>query len=861
MTSHGCAPTIARALPKVAPKSCHEDDYRRCSRDDEMPREKRDVLGPIREKIKRKRFAVLDLESKKKDTQDKGFERPFLTCFFDGEEYVAHRDDEVHKGRSYVESYWHEPGGCIDKMMRHIVGLRACETCEISEHEYKWGKCRECVRARRRYQGKKWLLVAHNGGNFDNLFCLGWVRRHADLFEEGEIINVQSRMLIYTFRPRIDDRSRSEKWTFTDSIALLPLSLKEIGKTFCSDTPDFQKMVFNLDLPEDDENWEEYNRRDCAVLLEALNRFRKLVEKLGGAITATAAGTAMQLLRRKYLKKPIPRNSHFPDCDGKCHDDYCEIEDCQARDKRETECHGCLHKFVRDGFFGGRTEIYRTFGKRLIYSDINSSYPAGMLEDMPIGKARVLPEKTSLHMLKMLAKINIGFVECIIDVPTKCAQHKEFKPGCKVCTTAYLPPLPYRYFKKGGEVKLIFPSGRLYGTWDWVEIEEALKGGCKIVAVGKSVWFGKGKLFDKMIHTLYSYRQKKCPDCRCDQSGAKGKKQCACENPSRRWDAGLDFVAKLMMNSCFGKFATNTIREKIVFSDFIEDNAIIAPPWMKDAPKRVQHIIEADYIIPHIAAHITAGARVRLRRGLVSVLDQSGWIIYADTDSSMATHVVKPEGTDLGMWKIELQNFDVEVLLPKTYKMMMHEEECRDPECNACRILHKKECENEMCTGCISPIKVAMKGVPKGVQRGDVFDHLRSGHGLVTIDEKTGNLVETEVVEEKDDKGRISRTVRLAGNDNGDGGSVKLKVFGNGAIGFKRLLKHRGMLNPRRVMDSPIEEDAFRSMQSTYDKRRILPDGNTVPLIVRDPVTLREARLARLRKSRGILDECASAVA
>jgi len=316
-----------------------------------------------------------------------------------------------------------------------------------------------------------------------------------------------------------------------------------------------------------------------------------------------------------------------------------------------------------------------------------------------------------------------------------------------------------------------------------------------------------------------------------------------------------------MMNSCFGKFATNTIREKIVFSDFIEDNAIIAPPWMKDAPKRVQHIIEADYIIPHIAAHITAGARVRLRRGLVSVLDQSGWIIYADTDSSMATHVVKPEGTDLGMWKIELQNFDVEVLLPKTYKMMMHEEECRDPECNACRILHKKECENEMCTGCISPIKVAMKGVPKGVQRGDVFDHLRSGHGLVTIDEKTGNLVETEVVEEKDDKGRISRTVRLAGNDNGDGGSVKLKVFGNGAIGFKRLLKHRGMLNPRRVMDSPIEEDAFRSMQSTYDKRRILPDGNTVPLIVRDPVTLREARLARLRKSRGILDECASAVA
>lgn len=593
---------------------------------------KLDILAPLRGPVQKRRWVVFDLESKKRDEAlEAGFERPFLACFYDGVEYRSFRNDAKHDGRSYETRFFLEPGGCVDSMMRHIVGLRACEACEIEEGQNKWGVCKACTKARRRYQGKKFHITAHNGGNFDNLFVLGWLRMHAELFAGQEIVNVQSRMLILTFKPRMNDAANAskEKWTFTDSIAILPLSLKEIGKTFCSDNPDVQKMDFDLNLPVEDPLWDKYNERDCLVLFTALSRFRELVtEKLGGAVGMTAASTAMSVLRRKFMKKPIERNSHFLECDGRCHKDNCEIDECRSQEPEERECHGCMHDFVREAFFGGRTEVIRMSGWDLTYMDINSSYPTAMLGDLPIGKSRVLKEGATLLMLKTMGRRYQGFVECIIEVPKKM----------------YLPPLPYRWHKRSGEMKLIFPTGRLYGTWTWLEIEYALSLGCRMAVVGKSVWFQKGKLFEKMIETLYKYRQKKCANAGCGQNVAEGK--CQCEK--KTWDAGLDFVAKLMMNSSFGKFATNPIREKTILTDMIPfdvPGVKIPPSWMKDAPMKAQHILSADYIIPHIAAWITSDARIRLHKGTQGVLNRKGKVCYMDSVTGSRCVVVQdPRG-------------------------------------------------------------------------------------------------------------------------------------------------------------------------------------------------------------------------
>ena len=62
-------------------------------------RENKDFVYPIRTPIKHKDFLVLDIESKKGDTQEKGFERPFQSCTYDGVEYKSFFNASKHKKR------------------------------------------------------------------------------------------------------------------------------------------------------------------------------------------------------------------------------------------------------------------------------------------------------------------------------------------------------------------------------------------------------------------------------------------------------------------------------------------------------------------------------------------------------------------------------------------------------------------------------------------------------------------------------------------------------------------------------------------------------------------------------------------
>lgn len=820
--------------------------------EDEAARKNREknFVYPIRTPIKHKSFLVLDLETKKKDEAGKGFERPFLACVYDGDEYKSFRNDERHKGRSYEEEFWHEPGGCIDRMMRHIFGLRACEECGIAEGEDRFGSCKDCLKARRRYQSKKWTIYAHNFGKFDGLYVLGWIRRHENLFR-FETIMVQSRMLILTIflKASVPGRGKEERWTFSDSIALIPLSLKEIGKTFFSDRDDAQKIGFDLDLPEDHPDWEAYNDRDNYVLHEALSRFRDLVEKIGGSIGMTAASTAMQIYRRKFqteivhwpsgFKQPKPivisRNPHMPDCDGRCHKALCPHDACQVE---PGECHGCLHDFVRQGFFGGRTEIYTLHGEDLFYYDLNSSYPASMLKDMPVGRARVLKEGTPIRSLEMMNEKNIGFVECVVYIPEDC----------------YLPPLPYRYVTAGGSRKLIFPVGTLYGVWNWEELQLLKLVGGRILEVGKSVWYQRKKIFVDFVHTLYAYRKHKKT---CPTYSAKDAK-CVCG-----YDEGMSFVAKLIMNSLYGKWGMNPLREKLLYldletlgdPDFDLQLGILPPPGDESLPLRIQHAVDADYIVPQISATITAYSRITYFMGLHKAIQETskpipnlrpqvglragqtmklpenirkslqgapivyvdgvprlvnkGTLIYGDTDSCTATVRMKPEGSELGQWKLEEEHIDMEVEQPKFYHYSRHKEGCRRAYCEGgC----KKDKYGETN-------KTRMKGVPRmdvdgnSMQTRVVFDHLR---------------------------GKVDHTGELPTLVRSEGGTPELS--------FPRLMAAKSMLRHDRT--SPVMEDIRRSMQSVYDKRVVFPDGTTMPLILDDPTNIVSARMVhRLREA------------
>lgn len=118
-------------------------------------------------------------------------------------------------------------------------------------------------------------------------------------------------------------------------------------------------------------------------------------------------------------------------------------------------------------------------------------------------------------------------------------------------------------------------------------------------------------------------------------------------------------LAKLMLNSLYGKFASSTLNRKKVPS--IDDEGIVHYSDVTDDAR--------DPVYTPVAAFITAWARDKTIRSAQAVYDR--WI-YCDTDSLHIIGTEEPEGmeihpTDLGAWKNEGVFTDSLFLRAKTY--------------------------------------------------------------------------------------------------------------------------------------------------------------------------------------------------
>lgn len=507
---------------------------------------KSEQFSPLSGKVKRRDFLVLDLESKDGPGQRAGFTRPFMGGVYDGKQFDCFFDQDTDQ--DWTER-WYWPGGCIDRMMRHIL--------------------------KPRYAG--WHIYAHNAGGFDYLFLLPW------LMTVGESLGYRFTIIPVASKIQVLDvwkgKNRRRRWRFLDSLRLIPLGLDRAAKTFGLGG----KLEHDLDLPETDPRWREYNRVDCVKLYDVLKRFHHYVEDvLLGEIGITAPATAVKLLRRRYLPEPIDRNVS-------------------------------THDFVRRGYFGGRVEVFRREGTGLRYYDINSSYPASMLEDMPGSVCTEWDGKPPIRFMRD----RIGFVECKVWVPPM-----------------NIPPLPVRgdgqLLPKG---KLLFPTGKLRGVWEWSELEQALEMGCEIVEWGHSVWYEKTPMFRQYALDLYAYRDKSNP----------------------KYDEGLAAIAKLLLNSSYGKFGMKTLRRKIYRFDDPElpDNAVPADQDPECLIWYSEEEVDAPYIMPQTAARVTALSRVALLRHMLEAERRGGILHYCDTDS-LITDVVMPTSTELGGLKDEM---------------------------------------------------------------------------------------------------------------------------------------------------------------------------------------------------------------
>jgi hypothetical protein len=687
-----------------------------------MTRQSRDFLEPLTSSVKRKKFCVYDIESKADDTQDAGFTRPFLVGTYDSteDEYVEFRNLAHLSNRDWWERHI-LPGGCIDQLLNYLLSPR--------------------------FNG--YNIYAHNGGSFDHLFLLAWLTAHRDEFG-FEVVPVQSSIQkIDVWRhPEHADEKPKEKWTFLDSMKLLPMGLERACKTF--GLPG--KVTHDLNMEENDPHWSEYLQQDCFALSEVLNKAHDLIETvLGGEVGMTTPATSMKLFRRQFLGRGgapsrIPRFAHWPECKNR-----------RATKHGPAECPGCFHEWVRRAYYGGRTELFKTYGEGLHYYDINSSYVAAMRETMPAGNREVTD-----HLDWRRHEHFVGFVECTVRIPEDC----------------YLPPLPHRDEETG---KLIFPVGMFTGVWDCEELKllehPSVRG--EIVHVQKVVWFKRQHLFVDMVDKLYGLRDKNRAD----------------------YDEGLSALAKLLGNGLYGKFGMKQDRTTVVFAKEVADEKTMcflcgktkketefvcrecdgSTPANGDPTASVWYQkkhVDAPYIIPQIAAHITTLARVRLWRFMRMALDAGGKLFYSDTDS-IITDAVLPSSAALGELKDEypgIADLRGAFVQPKVY--MVETEDGFPEKDDEGKLKPKEEWKHS---------KVTMKGFPPKMR----------------TKENLAKLIDGETLE------------------------------------WERLQKVRSLARGS-FKHSPRMDKVSKSFKSTYDKRLVVGNGDTrAKVLFEEPLWLK----------------------
>lgn len=520
---------------------------------------------------------------------------------------------------------------------------------------------------------------------FDGEFILSWLFNHGYTHDEGEDVN--GRRLYSnapkTFQTLITDNGlfysitvifakenkKYRKVTFYDSLKKLPFKVATISKAF--NLKD-EKLVIDYDAPRPvghELTVEERNYivNDCRIVSEALHiQIDKGLKRMTNA--SDAMGWFKELIGKKQFEYLFPRLPLELDAD--------------------------IRRAYKGGFVYLKPEHKNARGLKGITLDVNSLYPSVMYEcKLPYGYPMYFEGKPeikdgdpyNLFIVRLRARFRVKPNH----LPTI-----QLKNNYRFVATEYIAESCVRDSKgriiDDEPVELVLTSVDLALFLDHYDI------------LDDDLEYISGFKFKSKVGIFKEYIDY-WSEIKATSTGA------------------LRQLAKLMLNSLYGKFATNPkTRQKIPYMD--EDGVV---------RYRFSEIEYRDPVYTAMGAFITAYAREKTIRSGQRVY---GRFIYADTDSLHLIGYEIPEGlevhpTKLGAWKHEGNFVDSKYIRAKTYMETMHETKPRSLKAFVA-ILEDDKVEVAYHDGDVIhyyETKVTCAGMPDNIKAQVTYDNFETG--------------------------------------------------------------------------------------------------------------------------------------
>ncbi|HQU00463.1 MAG TPA: DNA polymerase, partial [Acidimicrobiales bacterium] len=266
-------------------------------------------------------------------------------------------------------------------------------------------------------------------------------------------------------------------------------------------------------------------------------------------------------------------------------------------------------------------------------------------------------------------------------------------------------------------------------------------------------------------------------------------------------DRALDSIAKMLMNSLYGKFGQREEGWEIQDQDIPKMDAYLEQGVSIRIEGRFMLVLlvrKTETTFVGIASLVTSHARVALYRQGRMILEAGGYLILCDTDSWHYVDAEMPSGRELGEWKVEADGCDGWYLAKKLYWLE---------------------------GGTLGDkIKMAAKGLPKArITRAD-FEHSLEGQ-TITKEYSTAPTVREVLIQEKKAAKWLPRTRTMT---------------------------------PRELRwDRQLEDENAKERKSLLRERRsllysMLPMGGIAPGALDVRSEWREAVPARFRRLKGL---------